>query len=482
MSTGLSFGGVPMADLMTKPAGKRRKKRRGLPVGPSGIAPIGRTPDVSTVSDWEPGEAGRFRRMSLKGLSTDEAMFSEQLRRATGQSIARMGGRRAARAVDDEPEAVAGGPSAFRGLPTTLRQPSGLAAGRFALPRPPPADPLEQELVEGPVSAQRHLPAGRYTRPLPTSFGQGGAEDDEGIARFALNMKMQAAGREAQVDEPVQSTLQPGKSLGRFGEPFMGSLAEFTRRKIASRDALAAGEAAEDPGAFRREWSPGDPETAEMLAAEEVGKTRRAARRGLPTSMTERRTRVALRAQGLPSTAEDARIERKLAAGEELTPAQEVRKYGREMIPRQMMEAQARVKERELEAQERGSQMAAATTILESDTASPRAKRWAEDVFRGGAGGLASRADPSDLGVEMEEIGGMMPEMPEDMEPLEAERWLASRGVSDIAVNQWGQRRYGWAAWSNRKSFLRKLPVVGTGVRIGEELTEAYPGISKLFK
>ncbi len=56
-----------------------------------------RTLDASSLSDWEPGEAGRFSRYGQQELSTDEAMEQERLRRAMQEYIARLRARREAK-------------------------------------------------------------------------------------------------------------------------------------------------------------------------------------------------------------------------------------------------------------------------------------------------------------------------------------------------------------------------------------------------
>ena len=463
MSTGLIPYGVSMDDLMTRVPRKKKKKR--LPMLPGGQMVAG---------SFAPAGGSRLR--PLAGA---------------------------------------------RGLPESLPTNTAIAANRTPLPGSAPIPSAVQEpdvrhealmgILRGNTAAMR----GRRRPPLPALFSTGevagglprpGANRVAGLDRIIgrpavrdpnaiLAEQMQAGGREAQVDQPVMSTLQrtidgvlqPPKSLGRFSEPFAGSsLAAYTAKAKAYKEALAAGEPAEHPGAFRREWSPGQPEYGEALAQEDVARSRRLARRGGMPTMAERRTRVGLRAQGLPFTGEDARIEQALAGGEELTPGQEMHRYGEGVVPRQLADAQARMKERELEAAREGSMIAADTATVQNADAPASSRRAAQkrlDAMRAGGGLAASGGGrgpggaegPSELATEIEEIGDMQAEMPEYVadDPLEADRWLGAQGFSRTAIDQWGPRRYGNAAWNNRKSFARGLPVIGRGTRIGERLEEA---------
>ncbi len=379
---------------------------RQLPGLPGGAAALPGAPQRTgapvTASDWEPGEAGRFARYREQGLSTDEAMWQERLHRASEESIARMGGRRAGRAAYDEREAVAAAPSAFRGLPT-IGQPGGqLPAGIAANVAGAAAAPMQglpSSRLGGASDVQGGL--GRYSRPLTPGFGQGTALQDQAklaAANQQLAEDMQAAAPPATAGTNIMSSLQPGKSLGRFAEPFTGSLEEYTQAQIAHREALAAGQPSEGPGPFQTEWSPGESGFAAAQASEKVTKERRLARRGIGTSprakqQVERRARVALKKQGLPHTAEDGRIERKLAAGEELTPAQEVRKYGEGIIPGQMLAAQTKQKQVQLDAQERQGIRDAAARGLEFTKIPSERKRLLGMMGSGkaGAGGKMTK-------------------------------------------------------------------------------------------
>jgi len=287
---------------------------------------------------------------------------------------------------------------------------------------------------------------GRYTRPLAPGFGMGSEttsveSPQERLARIEGAIPM---GRGGLV---TQRMAGPGE---------VTALTQYLRDVVAAE----AGQGAM-PGAFRGQI---DPEA--MAEAEGVAKARRLKRRGGLPDMTERRTRVALRAQGLPFTAEDARIEMKLAKNEPLTPAQEVRRFGPSMIPRQLAEAQVKQQEMQIAAQREGSQMAALTALAQSN-AFPNLPRKTQDVviarlIPGMAGGGAAGAPGgggSAAGDQNQAISDFARDTAPEIlnSPIDMEKRLKLEDFSQSDITKWGRKYYGKTMWDRRNwGFLNR--------------------------
>lgn len=415
-------------------------------------------------------------------------------------------------------------------MPTTYREtPEGReliglsqflrgVAGRLKGKRRKPASRLRaKDLVAGTAPATKTTPArrissardaiaapGAYTRRLG-AVGAGArskvVERQEAEARrrgLAEAIRTGVPVGQKQPKRPLAHLLATagvpqvsalGRSLGRFtpapgtSQPFSGDLGQYTRAQMAFREAMAAGQPAAYPGAYR-------PSTGQTMEAqqrkdlEEQLEGRRAdrlARRRAGIQSPEvRGLRVMAQAQGRPLGPLQAEMAQVVRGGGRLTPEQKMALYGPAGQAMDIAGMQERTKRMEMAP---GAQAAA---LLASEFGATLPKRTQERLVdmvmgRGEATEGPGLSGQEDLGP----IGDLAGEMPEEAmdDPRAAERWIKMQNptISQQQIDKWGRHMFGFARWKGRKAPFRGVPVVGWSGRIVEEIEEAFPGFSRKF-
>jgi len=310
--------------------------------------------------------------------------------------------------------------ASLRQLSTDLRSIGANMAARRTSPLGPVASvtrPLAQQaapsvasMIENPVSYQRHLAAGTYSRPTP------GLERLTAQAAPTPQQELAAAISAASPglaeQQAVQSTLEPGKSLG-YAAPAAdaANIQEYAAAMRNWRDTIAAGGTAPYPGSFRTVWDQGpryDAGTASLvsggrpgaeaaLAAEAKAKERRESRRaefaGMYVAKDIRQRVATAQRQGRNITPAMAMIEKKIENDKPLSPAEMLAYFGALGQQQVATETAAKTAEAEQKAAAKAQSDAAIATILSGPLAGSLPRQVVGQLIasiQGAAAGAAS--------------------------------------------------------------------------------------------